>query len=104
MNYSRDYDYLKEKRANDLVLNSSYQSNNSNYFLKQLDKLDRLNKRSQSRTGGLFGSKDHVSFDQNALLVVALTTIVLLAKKEPVPEVNYMYTKIFLENVVDENG
>lgn len=104
MEYSNLFDELKDRRVNNLVLNSSYQSYTSNHIQKQLQNLDQLNRRSQSRTGGLFGSTDHLSFDQNSLLVVALSTIIMLAKKETVSEKNYMYTKLLLESILDENG
>lgn len=98
------YDQLKNRRVNDLVLNSSYQSYASNHVQKQLQNLDHFNRRSQSRTGGIFGSDDHINFDQSTMLVVALSTIVMLARKETVAERNYLYTKILLESILDENG
>lgn len=104
MEYSNSYDEIKDRRVNNLVLNSSYQSYTSNHIQKQLQNLDQLNRRSQSRTGGLFGSTDQINFDQNSLLVVALSTIIMLAKKETVSEKNYMYTKLLLESILDENG
>lgn len=104
MESRNSFDQLKDQRVNNLVLNSSYQSYTSNHIQKQLQNLDQLNRRSQSRTGGLFGSTDQINFDQNSLLVVALSTIIMLAKKETVSEKNYMYTKLLLESVLDENG
>ncbi|CAO1350804.1 unnamed protein product [Diamesa tonsa] len=89
MEYSNSYDEIKDRRVNNLVLNSSYQSYTSNHVQKQLQNLDQLNRRSQSRTGGLFGSTDQINFDQNSLLVVALT------------HMKYMYIK---NQVIADDG
>lgn len=70
-----------------------------------LKALNTLNTRQQERTGGAdMGSSDSICFDENQLLAVTLSTIASLADGEVQEKRCYMTSRIFLENLTDQNG
>lgn len=66
----------------------------SQKMLNMLEKLDEMNK------SGTLQQK----FDENSMLLVALSTTVMVAKKKVLPKEYYQWTKSYLQQVRDISG
>lgn len=79
---------------NEFTKNSPNFNASSSKLSKTLAKLEEANKAAQLQE----------KIDENQILLVALSTVVMMAKRKQLSKEHYQWTRSYLQHVIDENG